>query len=156
MKKIDLGQAIGVLANLGVITGIVFLAYETHQNSELLEVQVRATQLDQRLALNATLFDHPDVIELLAKDTADFTPSEYRRVRVLGLQFLVSTEWSYSEAVRAGDDLDAYAKRVRSVVDREDLNYGALVAWPDFRETANPDYVRWFEESVLARTSERP
>jgi len=57
MKKIDLGQAIGVLANLGVITGIVFLAYETHQNSELLELQVRAAQLDQRMTLSATLFD---------------------------------------------------------------------------------------------------
>jgi len=149
MKKIDLGQAIGVLANLGVITGIVFLGYETHQNSELLEVQVRATQLDQRMALSATLFDHPEVLELLVKDADELTPSEYRRVRLLGIQFLNTTEWSFGEVVRAGDDLDAYAKRVRSVIDREDLHYGAEVAWPVFRETANPDYVRWFEESVL-------
>ena len=32
MKKIDLGQAINTLANVGVITGIVFLGFELRQN----------------------------------------------------------------------------------------------------------------------------
>jgi len=32
MKKIDLGQTIQTLANLGVIAGIVFLAMELQQN----------------------------------------------------------------------------------------------------------------------------
>jgi hypothetical protein len=33
MKKIDLGQSISILANLGVIAGIAFLAVEINQNS---------------------------------------------------------------------------------------------------------------------------
>ena len=33
MKKIDLGQSITILANLGVIAGIVFLGYEMRQNT---------------------------------------------------------------------------------------------------------------------------
>ena len=37
MKNIDLGQTIGVLANLGVLVGIVFLAIEIRQNNESLE-----------------------------------------------------------------------------------------------------------------------
>ncbi len=35
MKKIDLGQAVGILANAGVIAGIVFLGMGLHQNNEL-------------------------------------------------------------------------------------------------------------------------
>jgi len=35
LKKIDLGQAIGILANAGVIAGIVFLDMELRQNYEL-------------------------------------------------------------------------------------------------------------------------
>ena len=35
MKKIDLGQAIGILANVGVTAGIVFLGMELRQNNEL-------------------------------------------------------------------------------------------------------------------------
>ena len=33
MKKINLGQLIGILANLGVIAGIVFLAFELEQSA---------------------------------------------------------------------------------------------------------------------------
>ena len=37
MKKIDFGQTITILANLGVIAGIVFLAIEVSQNQESLD-----------------------------------------------------------------------------------------------------------------------
>jgi hypothetical protein len=35
LKKIDLRHTIGLLANLGVIAGIVFLGLELRQNNEL-------------------------------------------------------------------------------------------------------------------------
>ena len=37
MRNIDLGQTIGILANIGVIAGIVFLAYEIHQNTQAIQ-----------------------------------------------------------------------------------------------------------------------
>ncbi len=39
MKKLDLGQTIGILANLGVIAGIVFLGYKLRQNNLLLRFE---------------------------------------------------------------------------------------------------------------------
>ena len=39
MKKLDLGQTVSILANLGVIAGIVFLGIEIRQNNYLLETQ---------------------------------------------------------------------------------------------------------------------
>ena len=41
MKKIDLIQTTQVLANLGVIAGIVFLGIEIGQNSDVMEAQTR-------------------------------------------------------------------------------------------------------------------
>jgi len=41
MKKIDLGQTIQILANVGVIAGIVFLAVELDQNSDQMTAQTR-------------------------------------------------------------------------------------------------------------------
>ena len=41
MKNNDLGQAISILANVGEITGIVFLAFELQQNNEALGLQAR-------------------------------------------------------------------------------------------------------------------
>ena len=40
MKKIDVSQTLGILANIGVIAGIIFLAVELQQNNELLEAEV--------------------------------------------------------------------------------------------------------------------
>jgi len=37
MKKIDLSQTIAILANIGVIAGILFLAIEVHQNTESID-----------------------------------------------------------------------------------------------------------------------
>ena len=41
MKKIDLAQAASVLANVGVIAGIIFLALELRQNQQLVMAQTR-------------------------------------------------------------------------------------------------------------------
>jgi hypothetical protein len=41
LKKIDLGQTIMILANVGEIAGIVFLAFELQQNNEALDLQAR-------------------------------------------------------------------------------------------------------------------
>jgi hypothetical protein len=37
MKKIDVAQAISIVANFGAIVGIGFLAYETHQNTQAID-----------------------------------------------------------------------------------------------------------------------
>jgi len=39
MRKIDLGQTISIMANVGVIAGIAFLAVEMRQNNDLLRTQ---------------------------------------------------------------------------------------------------------------------
>lgn len=45
MKKFDLGQSLNTLANVGVIAGIIFLAYELNQNNEFLELEAKATRV---------------------------------------------------------------------------------------------------------------
>ena len=49
MKKPDLGQTISVLAKLGVIAGIAFLATELKQNNELLRAEAEYNYLQNRL-----------------------------------------------------------------------------------------------------------
>ena len=42
MKKLELDQTITVLANVGVILGIIFLAFELRQNNEISRAQTRS------------------------------------------------------------------------------------------------------------------
>ncbi len=41
MKKIGFGQTVGILANCGVLAGILLLAYELNQNRQMMEAQTR-------------------------------------------------------------------------------------------------------------------
>ncbi len=52
MNKIDLGQTIQILANIGVIAGIGFLGLELRQNSEQLELQSYQSWVAANLQLN--------------------------------------------------------------------------------------------------------
>ena len=69
MKKIDLGQTITILANVGVIAGIVFLGIELQQNNELLVVQAEMAMSDVRAnTILADVVQEPELIELMLKD----------------------------------------------------------------------------------------
>lgn len=41
VKKIEPGQAVAILANVGVIVGIAFLAFELQQNRDMMRAQTR-------------------------------------------------------------------------------------------------------------------
>ncbi len=62
MKKIDVGQTVGILANLGVLAGIVFLAYEVRQSTFV-------TRLSTAESFTATLSE----IELFIVGDPEFT-----------------------------------------------------------------------------------
>ena len=49
MKKVDLAQVIAMLANVGVIAGIIFLGYELHQNNEQLAADSRFNYYQTRV-----------------------------------------------------------------------------------------------------------
>jgi hypothetical protein len=63
MKKINLGQTIGIVANIGVLVGLLLLVFELQQSREMMEAQTRHAVsqgiVDQlgELASNADLAD---------------------------------------------------------------------------------------------------
>ena len=67
MKKIDLGQTITILANLGVIAGIVFLAVELRQNNALLQAQSRSDQNDRIISNVEAVYQNTDLATAVAK-----------------------------------------------------------------------------------------
>ena len=66
MKKIDLGQAITILANIGVLAGIVALIVEIDQNSDHLALQLEFQANQKLFELNRELQD-PVRAEIFAK-----------------------------------------------------------------------------------------
>jgi hypothetical protein len=82
MKKIDPGQAISVLANVGVIAGIVFLAIEIQQNTRSLQMNAYQGLIGQINEFAEGNRENPE-IDLLARSNmslAELTAEESARV----------------------------------------------------------------------------
>ncbi len=63
MKKMDLGQAIGVLANIGVIANIVFLAIEINQNTRSEEISAYQELMSQISRISELAIQNPEAAD---------------------------------------------------------------------------------------------
>ena len=70
MKKIDLGQMLALIANVGVIVGILLLVYELNQNRAMMEAQVRQQVSQGVVDVYLGVAANPDLAEIVV-DFAD-------------------------------------------------------------------------------------
>jgi len=145
MKKIDLGQSISILANLGVIAGIVFLAFELRQNNELLIAQTSYAQFNVeqqrrmlRMQESETIMTPPD----------SRTRAQGLRLELLNNHTLDSFIWQFREyqAGRLPDDFidlriwqDVWTTR------------GLRDLFEEDRQRLDPEFVQFVEENILNR-----
>jgi hypothetical protein len=94
------------------------------------------------------LFENPEAIELLNKDSGLLSEVELDRLRLLGIRVLVAMEHNYREAMLGLQDIDVLASRYRALYHRQRLNYAIPLGWPTYKSTADPDFAIWFEENV--------
>ena len=59
MKRIDLGKTVTLIANVGVIGGILLLAYELRQNNELKAAEARKNTF------------HPEFVQWMEENVAN-------------------------------------------------------------------------------------
>jgi len=144
MKKIDLGQMFHILANLGVLGGILLLAYELHQNNELMAVQARFN----RLAINTENYtlrvENPDLAEAWKKAYGNepLSSSERTLVEAFAMRVLLVREWSYKELPESEIPVERWKRnqnrveQLRMVFEREKGNL-------------DPGFVQFMEENVV-------
>ena len=95
MKKIDLGQTITIFANIGVIAGIVFLAFELQQNSNLLTTQARATLMAARLSQQEAVSRNVGgLAEILVKVSSGESLTDLERYQISVHRSLVLMNYS--------------------------------------------------------------
>jgi hypothetical protein len=149
MKKQDVGQAISILANIGVIAGILFLGLELRQNNQLLELQAESENRVRVNSIVELVIDNPDLSELMAKVPADLTPVEQDRLGTLGIRMLLNFEDLYRDLERGNPELDEAVRRLRTVWCRDRLNYGVRIAWDSYKPRAAPAFIEWMEEKII-------
>ena len=152
MKKIDLGQTISILANLGVIAGIVFLGFETRQNNALLQQQSRAIGVQQYFDTLGRLIDDPTLLALRITDSDSLTPIQLARLQLLEFRSLAAWEYQWGEWRRGliDDEEMADNQRIWGLTFKD--NPKRNEHWNAYKETrANPEFARWLEDNVVNR-----
>jgi hypothetical protein len=88
LNKLDLGQAVSILANIGVIAGIVFLAVELRQNNELMEAEARAARNNRLMMTPAMISTEVDLADVLVRAKNGETLSESEESRVIAFNVM--------------------------------------------------------------------
>lgn len=65
MKKIDIGQLLQVLANVGVIGGLIFLAVEVQQSNRIARASTEIELKNSFNGMNEAVYSNPVLAELL-------------------------------------------------------------------------------------------
>ncbi len=81
MKKIDLGQTVGILANLGVLVGILLLAYELNQTRDMTQAQTRNEMSQGLIAIILDLAGDAETASLILRGDNGEELSEVERAR---------------------------------------------------------------------------
>jgi hypothetical protein len=145
LKNFDLGQAIAILANVGVIAGIVFLAVEIRQNNELMAAQARQVSFENNRQFAEYLFENRDLAEVLAKVEAgeDTTPAEDIQLYGFGIYTLRSFEFAYQEL----GELDIPA--TKRIFYENRVDYRLADTWEIVKSNLNPEFVIFIDENII-------
>ena len=150
MKTVNLGQTIGILANVGVIVGIVFLAIEINQNNQQLAAQSRFNYYQARAASNRSLAENGEIVAMIEKAVAGESLTSVEQTRLALLYSSIFTQWEYEfseleTGLISTDEYNIAAKR--AVVSY--LKSVVLPIWENYKSSAPERFVQHVEEEIL-------
>ncbi len=150
MKKVDLGQSIGILANVGVIAGIVFLVIELQQNNELLEAQARSERNQRVMNLRSDIYSNPVLAEILVKirNGETLTEAEQFQADFYALRRINGLEAQYLDFL-AGTVDSPSIEALRFIFRGGNTRQPLADVWESSKPSLNADFVRWMEENVV-------
>ena len=154
MKRIDFGQLMAILANLGVIAGIVFLALELQQNNRFLSSQAQFNILQNRSVGTSALAESAESAEFWAKVNRGEVLSDAERLRVAAYatRAILNWEWEYGQFLEGNirkDQLPLTAWRT-AFHGQDPMRQITLFPemWNQMRNGLNPDFVREMELEI--------
>jgi hypothetical protein len=146
-----LSEWLTIATNVGVIVGLILIAFEYKQNNELLLVESSANRANQANTFVDLVIQDPTLIELLNKDSSELSRVESDRLTLLGIRLLLVFEGQYDATVAGHGLSEAQLRSIhRSIYRRESLNYGVPHAWPTYKSRGESDFTLWFDANVVS------
>ena len=149
MKKINLGQTLQFLGNIGIFIGILLLVYELQQNNELLSAQGRADREVVRREAGSRYLENPALISATVKANNGEPLTEEEAVLLDYASRAALWDWQYIvREYRLGLlDADVIPHDAWTIIFREDP--GIAEFWSKNPEFFEPEFIQWMEENVV-------
>lgn len=141
----EINKWLGLIANIGVIAGIVFLGYELRQNNENLESQARYTIKESRSAMNSQIAHDPEFAAMLVKARiGELSPTEQVQLDSFFRSNLANWEWDYEEYLRGRLDLnvDLYKSFANAFPQIQ-------VLWESSKASYRDEFQHFMDEEIL-------
>ena len=146
MKKIDLGQLISILANLGVIAGILFLAYEIRQNNQFLAEQTAYSILQNQISWTDLIGTDADAARLVFAPGNDSSLTQVEEIQRFELLLGVLGRWEWEfRRFRMGIAELPPIERFRAFYRRAQLERD----WDELRPQLTPEFAVWLDANVV-------
>jgi hypothetical protein len=151
MKKIDVGQTIQILANIGVLAGIAFLAFELQQNTRAVQLASAQSYLTGGSELDLRIATDADLAALLLRSNSSLSPVE--ELQLERFRYAVFRQWETAQYLYSIDAMDeslwlAYRQEIRRVFLSAD---SMMRYWSRSRESFTPAF-REEIEAMLGET----
>ena len=156
MKKIELGQIITILANIGVIAGIVFLAIELQQNNKLLEAQAISVVLETRMVRVEQVAESEGLAQLQTKNNAMEPLSDVERTRMEALHARSLMGWQrdyflFQEGILPERLLRSNFPLMRAAFAPKTQSLGHYEHWIEiWQDYAAPEFREFIEKCILS------
>ena len=148
MKGIEPGQVMTFIANVGVLGGILLLAYELRQNNELMEADARLNRVVMSIDAWRSTAENDDLAELREREKSgeELSNGERRRVDSSVMSILVIVAWTFAELSEESLGLN----QVREVQRYNFANFPEYRrVWEERKSTFDPAFIQWMEDNVV-------
>ena len=148
MKRIEPAQIATLVANIGVIGGILLLAFELRQNNELIEAEARLNRTNMAIDAWRVTAEHGDLTEIREKEKRgeELSSAESRRIDALVMSIFLVGEWTFKEHPIDSSELNQ-VREVQLYNFRNSPEYGRV--WGERKQTFDPAFVKWMEDYVV-------
>ena len=150
MKKIDLGQTITILANIGVIAGIAFLAVDLRQNNELMRAAARDAQNARIQEYVEQVYMVPGLAEIILKARSETPLTEVEQFKLLSRQGrrLRGMEAQWREYVEG--TVEIIPSGWKSIFYEGDYyNLPLIGSWNEIKPTLRVGFVEYIEQNIV-------
>ena len=142
MKRIDFGQTISILANLGVLIGILLLVFELNQNRQMMRSQTRSSISETLVDILVQQSQNAELTAIRMKVNAGepltaLETMQYRDIQNAFWRYRENVNYQFRNGLYDEEEYIAQREQWRRALSRE-IN---RAAWCQREEITSPAFV---------------